>query len=157
MIIGPAFPVRTTLCWIHRSLDFPKDFGRVARNDSEWFDVSRDYTAGSDDTASAQGHAWEYYYVASQPAVFPDMYFFACLRALGSLTHYRIEGMRASVKGNIRPYQGARSNGGQASVEEHGIEVDEDIVPELDIVTVVDMNWWFHPGIIIEELVVFFR
>lgn len=65
--------------------------------------------------------------------------------------------MRPRVQTHAWAYEGTRADAHFTSIETNEVEVDVDVFAELEVGAVVDAERGFDPGVVLQELLVFFR
>ncbi|KAI0146130.1 hypothetical protein GGR57DRAFT_293078 [Xylariaceae sp. FL1272] len=113
-------------------------------------DASRSHGAAVPD-----GDAREDDDVACNPAVLAHGDFPTQFRAVGAIPEIRIQGMCAAEEGDVGPDQGPRTNAHETCVQYGAVEVDEDVAPNLEVGSIVDVDGPFDPGILVQDGIFF--
>lgn len=114
-----------------------------------------DYAACTYSAAFANGHTRQDGDIASNPNILLDGYRFTCLRTLSAIAEVRIKRVSPRIQADVRTHQGSSTNGDQAGVDDSTVEVDENIRSQPQVGTVVSMERWFDPGILVKLSFIF--
>lgn len=76
------------------------------------------------------------------------------LRPFRAVPDVWVERVSTTVQTYVRSDERPGSDGYRAGVDDGAVEVDEHVRPEGHVGAVVDVDGWFDPGVVCEELVV---
>src|SRR4051812_31755154 len=109
------------------------------------------YTPCPNRTALPNPHPRKDDHVPAKPAVLSHIDLLAELRAFDAVPQVGVERVGARVETAIRAHNGPRADGDGAGVDEGGVEVEEDAAAQLDVASIVDVDWGVYPGFRGEE------
>lgn len=116
--------------YLTRNPDRPDHPGRVAHHHSERRNVLGYNTTSPDSGSIADVHPWQDDDIASEPAVRPDMDWFAGLGSSSAISNTWIERVRSTEEGAIGTDQGTCSDRNFTSVDPSRVRVDIDVGSE---------------------------
>ena len=83
-------------------------------------------TSGPNSHTPPNSYTWKHYNITTEPAILADSDWLSEFRAFNAVAKERIKWMSTAVEGAVRTNESTSSDRYDASVKEHGVEVDVD-------------------------------
>lgn len=135
---------------LKRILGEADDDTRIAYSDAVWRDVFHDNTSCSDGAAFTNCHSGKNCHIAAYPAV--SAYGHRLGPFLPRVALLRVRAVAGGIDADIRPDEDIVADCNWSLVEDDEIEVGKEPPADLDMLSVVTMEWRVYECVVIKQL-----
>lgn len=134
--------VRSRQSWIRLlRLNLPDYPCRVPSNTVEVGNVFSHNTSSPNSHAPPYSDTWKHYNITAEPAILADTDWLSEFRTFDAIAKERIKWMSTAVEGAVRANESTSSDGYDASVKEHGVEVDVDTFANPTRISIIEEGY----------------